>query len=324
MEAPPPVVATPEPVAPPGPLIELFGGGMFGQLDAPGQPFLATEFEDALVLGAVKFNPDAQLTGAEGGVRALLPAVNGGLRPLVRGKIRQFEADDDASLGALDPMGGVLGIPGTGDPTAAFPAGIALGGGVVASDLRASFEQSGIGGSGSLGLVLPLNGVEVAPFVAFSITAIEQETRFWGTVAALPIDFAYATNLDIDRYSLDLGTLVTVPLPPSDGVSLYVEPALHIDFTTVSGTDRLRLSGLLDDDQAVPLDGRSTDVGVSISGGMRFAPSDLPLIVDIGIMAAHRAGAVAITRSGEVGETSKARIDYVTTVVGVVRGAFRF
>lgn len=314
---------------------ELRFFGRAGRFDGAGHPFLALDLGGSLTLGVVRYTPEATETG--GGVSFVYTApgsiadwAGGPVRPFFRFSVFASRLDDSSALGSLDTGAADLGLPGTGDPGAVSPAGFSFpnGGGINdVDDMHGTFKRSAFGGEGAIGAAIPINGMTVSPFIGFGFVGIDQRTTFSGSIPGYATDFAYRTDLDIRRASLSLGTIATVPVVNGEspvGIDFFLQPVLHIDRTSASGTDAFTVSGAANDDQQVSISNSAIRIGGSLGGGIRIKPKDGPVAFDIGVQVTRRADEAVIVRTGQAGDRSRISMNYNTVFSGMLRAVFNY
>jgi hypothetical protein len=295
--------------------------GQVGHADGPGMPFFALEsFPGVIELGAVKFEPQGTQTGFQAGGRV---KIADNASPLHRDRVFfgfnffQNGFDDSQSLGNLFTNGAGLGIPGTGDPNSFFPAGVFLphaGGLNTVDNLFGNFDFNTIGGGVAVGTVFDVgNGITVAPFAGVEFASINQDTRVRGQIPGFNLDFVYNTNVNAFQVSPNVGAEVIIPLivnpdgGPGPNVALQVIPRVFVDTLFFDGSDRLDLSGIVNDAQQVNLGGSESNFGFSLEANVIVQRIfDTPVNLIVGGFVQQRQLVSVIDRSGEVGEKSKA------------------
>lgn len=299
----------------------FFASGRVGQADGPDMPFFALEsFPGVLQLGAVKFEPQGTQTGFQAGGRV---RIADNASPLPRDRLFfgfnffQNGFDDRQSLDNLFTNGAGLGIPGTGDPNSFFPAGVFLphaGGLNTVDNLFGNFDFNTIGGGVAVGTVFDVgNGITVAPFAGVEFASINQDTRVRGQIPGFNLDFVYNTDVNAFQVSPNVGAEVIIPLivnpdgGPGPNVALQVIPRVFVDTLFFDGSDRLDLSGIVNDAQQVNLGGSESNFGFSLEANVIVQRIfDTPVNLIVGGFVQQRQLVSVIDRSGEVGEKSKA------------------
>jgi hypothetical protein len=294
----------------------FFAVAQVGHADGPQIPFLALESGPGnLRLGAVRFEPKGTSTGFFAGGRV---SIADHASPLPADRVFfmynffQNSFGDNQSLGALDTNGDGLGIPGTGDPMANFPAGIFLpnaGGLNNVQNINGRFSFDTFGGGVAVGTSLRNGPVVVAPFVGVDFASLDQKTQLGGEVPGFNLDFNYRTRANSMQVSPNVGALITIPLITDPGagpqLNLTIIPRVFVDTVLFGGSDRLDLAGIVNDRQKVSLSGSDTNVGfavnVDVSASNLFG---LPLDVKVGAFVQDRQIVTSIRRTGQVNARS--------------------
>jgi hypothetical protein len=294
-----------------------FGAGI-GERSPKPQTYLATDFGGDLTLGVVSHDRDVTDTSWDVAFRYAGEFSGFQMAPSASEIVIEpffgfSSGSSDVGLAAFDPGAGVvLGIPGTGDPSSLFPAGIALNDLVVSNDvsnIAASYDWEEIRAGLRVGVVFdPSPQVSVMPFLGLGYVHTSEHQTFGGSVADFGLDFGYDTELELDTFKLDLGARFEHDLGAS--WSVFAEPSASLNFISKGGLDTLELSGLVNDFQRVDLDGNETLPGVKLAVGFDFEPEASPFSLYVGAVAAYEPNTVTVHRSGELGERSEADVDY--------------
>ena len=299
------------------PEITVALGGGIGERQPQSQTYLATDRDGVLSLGVVGHDRDVTETSFDvslryaGDVAGLQPASASAI--VIEPYFGYSSGDSDGELGDYQVAAGVfLGIPGTGDPSADFPAGITLANNIVSndvSDIVASYDWEEIRAGVRIGAAFaPRPDVSITPFVGFGYVHTSEDESFAGRVAAFGLDFGYRSKLELDTFRLDLGARFESSLGPS--WSIFAEPSASLNFIDKSGFDSLDFAGLVNEFQSVDLDGSETLAGVKLAVGLDYEPQASPFSLHVGAIAAYEPNTATIHRSGELDERSVANVDY--------------
>ena len=308
-------------IPPPNIDFEFAANGTAGHASGAAHSFLALDVGGVLTLGAVQYQPDGTETGFEAGGRL---GFADDQSPTPRDRIFfafsffNSSYSDRQSLGTLDPAGARLGIPGTGDPGSASPAGFSVGPPNTVTDMQASFDSDATGATFSVGTELPLSPrFSISPSIGFQWTGIDQTTGFSGDIQSIATTFSYDTDIRSDRvsavFSAEFAYTPDYRLGSLE-FEYYATPTIYLDRLGFSGTDRFEISGAANDNQQVGLDGSGGGLGAGVRLGVEVHPENLPVSFYAGVSAERRINDVTVFRSGETGEQSRGVIGYQGTI----------
>jgi hypothetical protein len=297
---------------------DFFVNGSVGRASGFSNPFLATELAGQLTLGVIDYKPEGTSTGVEvGGQFTVGEFGSGFLRQgmFLRWGISHSVFNDSESLGTFNAGAGTgLGIPGTGDPNANNPAGVLLAPPNTATNINGRFDWSATGINFAFGRELVISPmVSIAPFGGFEWMKINERVQFSFSVPNYPLDVAYDTGLDITRKSLVAGSEFNWSPGYAFGpveIGYFFTPTFYWDCLDFSGTDRLALSGILNDNQSVDFDGGDGALGGALRVGLDIEFENSPIELYIGAGYERRAAGVAVVRTGQTGDMSSGNVEY--------------
>ena len=265
----------------------------YGDLTIPKKPYLSLEDGGNQTLGVVdleRTNTIASLLIAIVYNLDRMPDIKIGdariQRWMTSAEIFGYDYGVFSSGGSIDTTTEGVGIPGTGDPMAVYPAGVFLANSAL-NDVtginhshRSELDRVSLGlsqrseydcGASTLG-------------VGLSYTRVETSDRLGGTVSGFSTDFEYRTDLENAIWGLFIEGGVEVPLDHSvwerafrpggtrSGFSLAASARGGVNFVDVDGVDRLNLSGFLNDRQAVKVGKDDATFGYQIGVSLKYVP----------------------------------------------------
>jgi hypothetical protein len=261
----------------------------------------------------------------------LLPGLPGG--PRVDFGYNHMRGDESQNFLTLDPQGQILLIPGTGDPNAPFPAGVALGGGVPLGTPggfnrveNIFYDRTFRSDTFNFTIEQPVVQVGRVGFSAlaglnFSRSSIDEHLRF--DIPGFLSNGAYNTNLDFFAFTPTFGGGVYVAVGDLTGTGhaqtiVYGRGAVGPAFTRADGTDRFNMNGFIQTNQAVDLSGNHTGFFGSFTGGVRVVAGDFFGDGSVTYLTSDSFGNVV--RTGQTNETS--RVNFVRGDATLFKFAF--
>lgn len=307
----------------------------YGEIKIPKKPYLALEVAPGnLRLGVVELGRTDMLAAMYLAITHdldFLPVVNIGnpyeQRWMTAAEIFGYKFSLSSNNGEIDTTTEGVGIPGTGDPSAANPAGVFLAlpalNDVTDIDFRHVSQVDGL--SLSIGQKSSYSGWNSTFAFGLSYERQEISEDLGGTVTGYLTDFEYRTDLENAIWglfvateaeiSLDLEVILDRPQKPGrsqrSGVFLGVDLRGGLNFVNAEGRDRLDLTGFISDSQSVRLSKEDTTFSYLLGASLKYVPPGVEsLELSIGARYGEADTHPVIHRSGEVDERS--RIEFET------------
>lgn len=312
--------------AAPNIMVTASAGG--GTVDIPPTSFLGVRPPGTLDDRVGVISPNSKTNVTTVGVHFAIDLANSVRIPGLPGGPRlefgynHTRGDRNQNFVTLDPLGQDLLIPGTGDPNAPFPGGVALGGFVP------------LGNPGGLNAVESIFYLRNFRSDAYNFTA---EQSFFQAGAAT---FTALAGLSYNRSSIDERLSFAVPgflsegsynsnlnfstFAPAFGAGVYVAASDLLGtgavqtvvygkgmvgpaFTSADGTDRLNINGFINTNQAVNLSGDHTGLFGSFTGGVRVTAGNFFGDASVTYVTSDSFGNVV--RTGQAGQTSQVNFE---------------
>jgi len=306
--------------------VQVSATGGAGNVKAPPTSFFGlrnpvTLFE---IRGLINPNANNFVETAGGGFRVdltnvvRLPGMPGG--PSLEFAYNHTRGNRNEFFSAIDPLGQTFLIEGTGDPTAPFPAGVALGAGVPLGTPGGFNVVTGIVydrtyRSDALNFVIEQPILQVGRIlfsamagVNVSRTTVDENLNF--SIPGFLTNGAYHTNLDFFTYAPNVGGGVSVAvgdIVPGRQTVIYGKAAVGPAITSADLTDRLNLRGFINTNQVINRSDNHTGFYGAFTGGLRIEVGDF--FGDGSVMHVTSESLGNVVRTGQVGDIS--RINFV-------------
>jgi hypothetical protein len=311
-----------------GPTITISALGGGGNVNIPPTNFLGLRepgtFNERIGVISPNANTSVAIVGGNFVIDlanwAAIPGLPGG--PRLDFGYSHTWGDRSQNFLTLDPRGNLLLVPGTGDPNAPFPPGVALGSGVplgtpggfnvVENMFYQRTLRSDVFTFTAEQPLIQAGPVTFSGLVGlnFSRTSIDEQFKF--SVPRFLTDGAYKTNMDFFTFAPAFGGGVYVAAGDILGTGqvqtvVYGKGAVGPAFTSVDGTDRFGLSGFISTNQAVNLSGDHTGFFGSFTGGVRVVAGDFFGDGSVTYITSDSFG--NIVRTGQTGQTSRVNFE---------------
>ena len=324
----------------------LGAGVAYGDLTIPKKPYLSLEFGSDLFLGVVDYETEDELLVITGRVDYEFKLGSVPNVPLL-GNPRDQRWMTTAELFGydysifsegrdIDTTTEGVGIPGTGDPMATYPAGVFFADPDFndVTDLRYVHDSDFRGGALTFGQKSFHDSH--ACYVGVGYNRLRTIDVLTGTVDGFLTDFRYETNVATRNTNLFVRGGVEIPLDnfwdqqlryagEFSGFRLSAGGEGRVNFLDAEGLDRLDLTGFVSDSQAVRIGKDDTTFSYKLNAGLNYAPTgvkglDISLGVEYGESDTHPVA----HRSGQTGETTRIEFEQEEVFVGTLGTRFRF
>jgi hypothetical protein len=300
--------------------------------------------------GIVKPDGDTNVTGGGVSMSIPLPRLNAfrllenqapAPQPRVFFNYNFFDGNTRQHIPDFDPLGQNLLVPGAGDNSQPFPAGVSLGGGVplgtpgganVARNIFFSRDISSrsfsiklasgpipIGSPGGLfggspnGTASPQQMFDRAVTVsgsigyAYDITKLDEHMQF--SIPGFLTDVAYDSQVTVNTHNPFIGGRLDVPLFVNDRnrLSVFLKGRAGLAISNAEGTDRFVMNGFLNTNQSVSLSANNTSFAGMVGGGLRLRCESM--LFTGSVTHAWSDTMVNVFRSGETNQPSMLNFD---------------
>lgn len=315
-----------------------------GELTIPDKPYLSTEVGGDLRLGVVAL--DRTDTIASVGLNGAYAFGSSGpkignptrQRWLVSAELGTLRYGIRADAPDIVTTTEGVGIPGTGDLTSMFPAGVFFANpafnDVEGIDYRHHGEWQGV----RLGIdqrsEYDCGAVTLGAGLSFA--DLDTTDVLTGSIPGFLTDFRYSTDVDTRKVGLFVKGAVEVPVDrlwnsavryagEFSGIRIRSNVEVGVNFLDAEGHDRLDLTGFVSDAQAVRVGKDDTTFGYKIGAAIAYAPPgtkglDLSLGVEYGESDTHPVA----HRSGQTGDATQIEFEQQDIFFGTLRSTFRF
>jgi hypothetical protein len=243
-----------------------------------------------------------------------------------------------SSNGSINTTTEGVGIPGTGDPMANYPAGVFFGlpafNDVTDIDYSHKSELDGL----SLGLAQKstYNGWSSALGIGVSYTRLETSDTLSGSIPGYGWNFQYMTDIETRNFGAFVkgGAEIEVDqfwdsalryAGEFSGFRIGVEAKAGVYFLGADGSDRLDLSGGLGDAQRIRISKDDTTFGYQLGAALKYVPPGAEsLELSIGATYGESDTHPVVNRSGQTGERSQIEFETQEETFGSVGLNFSF
>lgn len=314
--------------------------GAVGEVTIPEKPYLSIEDGGGLILGVVEHERTADVAAM---MLALtynldfMPNVDftGVRRQVWRATMEYYGYDFSVRSdgGSITTTTEGVGIPGTGDPSAANPAGVFLANPAFNDVTDIAFSHHSEVQSLEAGIELQsqvsFGRVDIGLKVGYQRR--ETSDTLSANIAGFLTDLRYRTDVETTGGSL-LGTaLIHVPLglvidyeaTALEGFSVDARVEGGAYFLDADGADRFDLNGFISDTQRVRVSASDTTFGFRVGASLNYSPVDA-LIMSLGFEYSENDTHAVPKRSGQTGEQTTLDFETEETYLGVVRTTFTF
>jgi hypothetical protein len=326
----------------------LGAGVAYGDLTIPKKPYLSLEVASDLFLGVVDYETEDELLVVTGHVEyefkwGDLPNVKllGNPRDqrwMTTAELFGYDFSIFSEGRDIDTTTEGVGIPGTGDPLSAYPAGVFFPDPDFndVTGIRYAHDSDFRGGAVSFGQKSYYDSHACYVGVGFGYSRLRTIDVLTGTVDGFLTDFRYETDIATRNPNLFVRGGVEIPLDgfweqsvryagEFSGFRLSLNGEGRANFLDAEGLDRLDLTGFVSDSQAVRVSNNDTTFSYKLGAGLSYAPTgikglDIKLGVEYGESDTHPVA----HRSGQTGETTRIEFENERAFVGTLGTRFRF
>lgn len=315
-------------------------GGAVGEVTIPEKPYLSIEDGGGLILGVVDHE---RTTDVAAMMLALaydldfMPNVDFASvrRQIWRATVNYYGYDFSVRSdgGSITTTTEGVGIPGTGDPSAANPAGVFLANPAFNDVTDIAFSHHSEVESLKAGIALQsqvgFGTVDLGLKVGYERR--ETSDTLSANIAGFLTDLRYRTDVETTGGSLSGTVLINVPLglvldyeaTALEGFSVDARVEGRAYFLDADGVDRLDLNGFINDTQRVRVSASDTTFGFSVGASLNYSPVDA-LIMSLGFEYSENDTHAVPHRSGQTGEQTTLDFETEEIYLGVVRTTFKF
>jgi hypothetical protein len=327
-----------------GASVSIAGG--VGDFTIPHKPYIALEDGGDLRLGAADVKRTTTIATLLLGLSYDLDFVKLNFGKLfgdpLAGRIKaiaeieSYEADITASGGTLTTTTEGVGIPGTGDPMHASPAGYFLADPALndISEIAQRYQTSFDGLRFGLAQEQHYQKWSNTITLGGQFGRLETSDRFSGSIPGYARDFAYQTDLETAVWGLFVATDAEVSLDNAwdnalryagefSGFRVAAGARVGVNFLSADGQDRLNFTGFAP--QSIDIAKDDTTLGYSLSAGLKYTPpSAMALTLSLGASYGQDDIHPVASRSGETGDRTEIEFQEQEIFVGTVRSTIRF
>ncbi len=315
-------------------------GGAVGEVTIPEKPYLSIEDGGGLILGVVDHE---RTTDVAAMMLALaydldfMPNVDFASvrRQIWRATVNYYGYDFSVRSdgGSIATTTEGVGIPGTGDPSAANPAGVFLANPAFNDVTDIAFSHHSEAQSLKAGIALQSHVGFGTVDLGLKVGYERRETSdtLSANIAGFLTDLRYRTDVETTGGSLSGTVLINVPLglvldyeaTALEGFSVDARAEGRAYFLDADGVDRLDLNGFINDTQRVRVSASDTTFGFSVGASLNYSPVDA-LIMSLGFEYSENDTHAVPHRSGQTGEQTTLDFETEEIYLGTVRTTFKF
>jgi len=322
-------------------------GGAYGDLTIPKKPYLSLEVASDLFLGVVDYETEDELLVINGHVEYefkldSVPNVKilGNPRDqrwMTSAELFGYDYSIFSEGRDIDTTTEGVGIPGTGDPMATYPAGVFFADPDFndVTNIRYAHDSDFRGGAITFGQKSYHDSHNCYVGVGFGYNRLRTVDVLTGTVDGFLTDFRYETDIATRSTNLFVRGGVEIPLDfwhqsiryagEFSGLRLSLNGEGRANFLDAEGLDRLDLSGFVNDSQAVRVGKDDTTFSYKLSAGLNYAPTGIKgLDVSLGVQYGESDTHPVPHRSGQTGETTRIEFEQEEVFLGTFGTHFRF
>lgn len=316
----------------------------YGELTIPDKPYVSIEVGGDLRLGVVALDrtdtiASVGLSGAHAfgssGPRIGNPT---GQRWLVSAEFGTLRYGINADAPDIVTTTEGVGIPGTGDPTSTFPAGVFFGNPAFNDVEDSNYQHRGEWKGVRLGIdqISEYDCGAVTLGAGISFAELDTSDVLTGSIPGFLTDFQYATDVDTRKVGLFVRGAVEVPVDrlwnsavkhagEFSGIRIRSNVEVGVNFLDAEGLDRLDLTGFVSDSQAVRIGKDATTFGYKIGAALAYAPPGTKgLDLSLGVEYIESDTHAVAERSGQTGDATHLNFREQKAVVATIGSKFAF
>ena len=305
----------------------------YGDLTIPRKPYLSLEFGGNQYLGVVDHERVAlvatmllSLTHEFDCDR--LPNISFGIprhmRWMSSAELFGYDYSVYSSNGSINTTNEGVGIPGTGDPWANFPAGVFLADPDFndVTDINYSHKSELDGLSLGFGQKSYYTGWTSTLGLGLSYTRLETSDTLTGSVDGFLTDFGYNTDIETRNFGLFVQGGAEIAIDDYwdtalryagefSGFRIAVDAKAGVNVLDAQGADSLYLSGFITDTQRVSVSKDDTTFGYQLGAALKYTPPGArALELSFGTQYGESDIHPVVNRSGQTDE--KSQIEFET------------
>jgi hypothetical protein len=231
-----------------------------------------------------------------------------------------------------------VGIPGTGDPAAAYPAGVFFANPAFndVSDIAYSHRSDFQGLSFGLEQRSFYDCGAVTLGAGLSVTRRETADILSGSIDGFLTDFRYRTDIETRNTALFVRGGVEVPLDhlwdqslryagEFSGIRIAANLEAGVNFLDAEGLDRLDLTGFVSDSQATHIGKDDTTFSYKLGAALHYVPPDAKALdLSLGVQYGQADTHPVATRSGETNDFTHIEFAREEMFFGSLSARFKF